>query len=167
VLTHLNMKNLITLVSTYPYLRLGHICKLEKRSKHNFTLAERIFLVHLGPTQQLLEILSKSRITFEVINHEEKENTIRRDVKMFVKKSKVLVMATSHIYKAQLPLNVLKELRLKNSGIGAILLKHNVATFRRIRKIGYNKQSSSVFRIYEILHNGNVLAQVNETFLTK
>ena len=76
-------------------------------------------------------------------------------------------MATSHIYKAQLPLNVLKELRLKDSGIGAILLKHNVATFRRIRKIGYNKQSSSVFRIYEILHNGNVLAQVNETFITK
>jgi chorismate-pyruvate lyase len=162
------MKTIITLiVSDYPYLRLDQIYKLEKRCKQNFTLAERIFLVHLGPTQQLLEILSNSHITFEVITHDEKKGTIRRDVKISVKKSKLLVMATSYIYKAQLPFNALMELRQNKSGIGAILLKQNLATVRRIRKIGYDKQLASVFRSYEILRNGNVLARINETFVTK
>jgi chorismate-pyruvate lyase len=115
----------------------------------------------------LLEVLSNSHITFEVITHDEKKGTIRRDVKISVKKSKLLVMATSYIYKAQLPFKALMELRQNKSGIGAILLKQNLATVRRIRKIGYDKQLASVFRSYEILRNGNVLARINETFVTK
>lgn len=163
------MKNLITLnITRHNHVTSGNISNLEKRCNHKLTLFEKIFMINLGSTQQLLEILTNSAVSIEVIKHEEEKDLIRRDVKMLEKETKdMLLVATSYVYKNELPCRVLEELRSLNNGIGIILLKYNLGIYRRIRKIGYDRSASSVFRKYEMLCNRRTLAEIEETFLLK
>lgn len=158
------MKKLLTLdISRSRHLGIGQIYKLEKKCRRELTLSERIFLVHLGSTQVLLEIIFHSKIEFEVVKQEEKARKLRRDVAMLLAKSrKVLVLASSCIYKDKLPAGILIDLRQRKTGLGAILANHKVITSRQITSIGCDKRTSSIFRTYNIHCRGNVLAEIRE-----
>jgi len=162
------MKKLLKLdVSRSRHLGLGQIYKLEKKCQRELTLSERIFLVHLGSTQVLLEIIFHSKIDFEVVKQEEKAHKVRRDVAMHLANSrKVLVLASSCVYKDKLPAGILIDLRQRKTGLGSILANHKVITSRHITSIGCDKGTSSIFRTYNIHCRGSVLAEIIEVFNT-
>jgi chorismate-pyruvate lyase len=163
----LDMKSLITLrVTQHGHVSPHNISSLEKRCNHKLTLFEKIFLINLGSTQQLLEVLSGCAISIKIVRHEEESDFIRRDVIMFKKVTKqILLNATSILYKNELPAHVLEVVRDSHKGIGVILLKYNFGFYRKIREIGYNSSTSSVFRKYQILCNRKIVADIEEIFL--
>lgn len=161
------MKNLITLIiAQNGHVSANNISSLEKRCNHKLTLFEKIFLINLGSTQQLLEVLSGCAISIKIVRHEEESDFIRRDVIMFKKATKqIILIATSILYKNELPPHVLEEVRESHKGIGVILLKYNFGFYRQIREIGYNSSTSTVFRKYQILYNKKIVADIEEIFL--
>jgi hypothetical protein len=163
------MKNLITLnVTQHGHVSASNISSLEKRCNHKLTLFEKIFLINLGSTQELLEVLMDCAISIKIARHEEEKDFVRRDVKMLQKVTKqIILIATSLLYKNELPPPVLEEVRESHKGIGVILLKYNFGFYRKIREIGYNSNTSSVFRKYQILWNRKIVADIEETFLLR
>jgi hypothetical protein len=163
------MKNLITVnVTRHSHVSASNISSLEKKCNYKLSLFEKIFLINLGSTQQLLEVLTDCDVSIKIVRHEEENDFIRRDVKMVQKMTKeIILVATSFLYKNELPPDVLEELRESHNGIGLILLKYNFGFYRKIREIGYNSSTSSVFRKYQILCNRNIVADIEETFLLR
>jgi chorismate-pyruvate lyase len=161
------MEDLITVkVKRNSHVRFGNISSLEKKSNHKLTLFEKIFLINLGSTQYLLEILTECAISIRIVRQEEKNDLIIRDVMMLKKITKqIILIATSSIHKNELTLEVLEEVRNSRKGIGVILLKYNFGFYREIKEIGYNPNTSAVFRKYHILRNKRIVADVEETFL--
>jgi hypothetical protein len=163
----LDMKSLISLsITQHGHVSANNISSLEKRCNHKLKLFEKIFLINLGSTQQLLEVLSGCTISIKIVRHEEESDFIRRDVIMFKKATKQIILsATSILYKKELPPHVLEEVRDSHKGIGVIFLKYNFGFYRKIREIGYNSSISSVFRKYQILSNRKIVADIEEIFL--
>ena len=163
------MKKLITVnVTRHSHVSASNISSLEKKCNHKLTLFEKIFLINLGSTQQLLEVLTGSAVSIKIVRHEEENDFIRRDVKMVQKMTKeIILVATSFLYKNEIPPHVVEELRDSHNGIGLILLKYNFGFYRKIREIGYNSSASSVFRKYQILCNRKIVADIEETFLLR
>ena len=161
------MKSLITLgITQHGHVSANNISSLEKRCNHKLTLFEKIFLINHGSTQQLLEVLSGYAISIKIVRHEEESDFIQRNVIMFKKATKqIMLIATSILYKNELPPQVLEEVRSSHKGIGVILLKYNFGFYRKIREIGYNSSTSTVFRKYQILCNRKIVADIEEIFL--
>ena len=161
------MKHLITIdLQGSTYVTPDNIHTLETKCGHEFSFQEKIFLVNLGTTQQLLEILVNSQTYVRVTKQFEKADVIKRNVEILAKKKDdVLVLATAKIYKNELPQKVIEEVRSRNNGIGVILSRHHLWTHRNIKRIGYDKDRSGLFRNYELLYNKHVAADITEILL--
>lgn len=161
------MKHLITIdLDGLTYVTPDNIRALETKCGHKFTFEEKIFLINVGTTQQFLEILADSQTYLRVTKQFERANFIKRNVEILEKKKNdVLALASSKIYKNELPRSVVEEVRSRNNGIGVILLKHHLWTHRKIKKIGYDKDKPGLFRNYELLYNKHVAADISEILL--
>ncbi len=116
----------------------------------------KILLAYDGTLEYVLSIISKEH-RFDVIKQIEYDEHIEREVLL---QGVYTINARSIIYKDALPLKVLEDIRCKEIGIGKILRKHKLETFKNIIELGYD---NSPYRVCEIIHNGKVALIIKET----
>ena len=139
------------------------VSRLETIANKKFNLAQRILLVDLGNTQQLLEIINKTETTVRVISQIEKKGVIARKSTIHSSTNKILVYANSKIYCIYLPSKILSQIRECKIGIGKILLYHKVDIFKNITEIGYVPRVH-IFKNYSLYHNDNPICTITEIF---
>ena len=144
---------------------LQKISELEKKSDLKLAITKKILLAETGTVEQILSILTNSETEVNILKQTEDRELIIRDVCIVSKKDgKTLVNAQSCFFLANLPRDIINQVRRKNLGIGNIIIDHELETFRKIIKIGYNSKSDSIFRVYHIIHRGKVAIQIREYF---
>ena len=144
---------------------LQKISELEKKSDLKLAITKKILLAETGTVEQILSILTNSETGVNILKQTEDRELIIRDVCIVSKKDgETLVNAQSRFFLANLPRDIINQVRRKNLGIGNIIIDHELETFRKIIKIGYNSKSDSIFRVYHIIHRGKVAIQIREYF---
>jgi chorismate-pyruvate lyase len=144
---------------------LQKISELERKSNLNLTITKKILLAETGTVEQILSILTNSETEVNILKQTEDRELIIRDVCIVSKKDgETLVNAQSRFFLANLPREIIIQVRRKNLGIGNIIIDNELETFRKIIKIGYNSKSDSIFRVYHIIHRGKVAIQIKEYF---
>lgn len=144
---------------------LQKISELERKSNLKLPVTKKILLAETGTVEQILSILTNSETVVNVINQTEDGELILRDASIVSKKTgETLVNAKSRFFLANLPRNIIDQIRRKNLGIGNIIIGYELETFRKIIKIGYNSKSNSTFRMYHIIHHGKVAIEIREYF---
>lgn len=153
-------------VKNHHYLTINDVFKLEAISNKKFDLLQRVLLVDLGSTQQLLEIMHRTESTIRVIEQNEAKNIITRRSCIISSTNHILAFADSKIYCKYLPLQMLTEIRECKKGIGKIVLYHRLDIFKKITEIGYVK-GLHIFKKYSLYHKGNVICRICEIFPVK
>ena len=144
---------------------LRDILKLEKRSNIKLNPLEKILLINTGTTEQFLQILSNSLTKIVIKQQIEKNNIITRKINIISKgREKVLASASSTIYLKNLPNNIIYEIRKKEKGIGIIILKNKLETYKKITEIGYNPKKSYIYRKYTLFSGNLIISKVIENF---
>jgi chorismate-pyruvate lyase len=144
---------------------LQKISELEKKSNLKLPVTKKILLAETGTVEQILSILTNSETRVNVLKQTEDCELILREVCIVTKKDgETLVNARSRFFLANLPRDIINQIRRKKLGIGNIIIGHELETFRKIIKIGYNSKSNSIFRVYHIIHHGKVAIQIREYF---
>jgi chorismate-pyruvate lyase len=144
---------------------LQKISELERKSNLNLAITKKILLAETGTVEQILSILTNSETEVNILKQTENRELIIRDVCIVSKKDgETLVNAQSRFFLANLPKEIINQVRRKNLGIGNIIIDHELETFRKIIKIGYKSKSDSIFRVYHIIHRGKVAIQIRECF---
>jgi chorismate-pyruvate lyase len=144
---------------------LQKISELEKKSDLKLPITKKILLAETGTVEQILSILTNSETGVNILKQTEDRELIIRDVCIVSEKDgETLVTAQSRFFLANLPRDIINQVRRKNLGIGNIIIGYELETFRKIIKIGYNSKSDSIFRVYHIIHRGKVAIQIREYF---
>ena len=144
---------------------LRDVLKLEKRSNIKLNPIEKILLINTGTTEQFLQILSNSLTKIVIKQQIEKNNIITRKINIISKgREKVLANASSTIYLKNLPKNIIYEIRKKEKGIGIIILKNKLETYKKITEIGYNPKKSYIYRKYTLFSGKLIVCKVIENF---
>jgi chorismate-pyruvate lyase len=156
------------LVKDFGSHMLQKISELEKKSNLKLPVTKKILLAETGTIEQILSILTNSETAVNVLKQTEDGELILRNACIVSKKTgETLVNAKSRFFLANLPRNIIKQIRKKNLGIGNIIIGYELETFRKIIKIGYNSESNSIFRIYHIIHQGKVAIEIREYFVSR
>ena len=150
-------------ISSLQSLTSKDVSRLETIANKKFNLVQRIMLVDLGNTQQLLEIINKTETTVRVISQIEKKGVIARKSTIHSSTNKILAYADSKIYCKYLPSKILSQIRECKVGIGKILLYHKVDIFKNITEIGYVPRVH-IFKNYSLYHNDNPICTITEIF---
>lgn len=144
---------------------LQKISELERKSNFKLPVTQKILLAETGTVEQVLSIFTNSETGVNIVKQTEDRELIIRDVCIVSKKDGVtLVKARSRFFIANLPRDIINQVKRKNLGIGNIIIDRELETFRKIIKIGYNSKSNSIFRVYHIIHQGKVAIQIRENF---
>jgi chorismate-pyruvate lyase len=144
---------------------LRDVLKLEKRCNIKLNPIEKILLINTGTTEQFLQIISNSLTKIVIMQQIEKNNIITRNINIISKdREKVLASASSTIYLKNLPNNMIYEIRKKEKGIGMIILKNKLETYKQITEIGYNPKKSYIYRKYTLLSGKFIISKVIEKF---
>jgi chorismate-pyruvate lyase len=139
--------------------------ELEEKASIRLSREQKIVLAEIGTVEQVLSILLDSPITVEVRKNVENEGIIEREVVLTREgSSDPLLHAMTLVKTAMLSKDVLQEIRSGNLGIGTIISRHCLETFRRIIEIGYDSERKTVYRVYEILYRGEAVFKVREEF---
>ncbi len=153
------------LVKDFGSHMLQKISELERKSNLKLPITKKILLAETGTVEQILSILTNSETVVNVLKQTEDSELILRNACIVSKKTgETLVNAKSRFFLANLPRNIINQIRRKNLGIGNIIIGYELETFRKIIKIGYNSESNSTFRIYHIIHHGKVAIEIREYF---
>lgn len=139
------------------------ISRLETIANKKFNLVQRILLVDLGNTQQLLEVINNTETRVRVISQIEKKGVILRKSIIHSSTNKILAYANSKIYGKYLPSKILSQIRECKIGIGKILLYHKVDIFKNITEIGYVPRVH-IFKNYSLYHNDTLICTITEIF---
>ena len=150
-------------ISSLQSLTSKDVSRLETIANKKFNLVQRIMLVDLGNTQQLLEIINKTETTVRVISQIEKKGVIVRKSTIHSSTNKILAYANSKIYCKYLPSKILSQIRECKIGIGKILLYHKLDIFKNITEIGYVPRVH-IFKNYSLYHNDNPICTITEIF---
>ncbi len=144
---------------------LRDVLKLEKRSNIKLNPIEKILLINTGTTEQFLQIISNSLTEIVIMQQIEKNTIITRNINIISKdREKVLASARSTLYLKNLPNNMIYEIRKKEKGIGMIILKNKLETYKQITEIGYNPKKSYIYRKYTLLSGKLIISKVIEKF---
>jgi chorismate-pyruvate lyase len=144
---------------------LRDVLKLEKKSNIKLNPLEKILLINTGTTEQFLQILSNSLTKIVIKQQIEKNNIIKRKINIISQGSeKVLATASSTIYLKNLPNNIIYEIRKKEKGIGIIILKNKLETYKKITEIGFNPKKSYIYRKYTLFSEKLIICKVIENF---
>src|SRR5688500_8901089 len=119
-------------VRNHHSLTINDVFKLEIISNKKFDLVQRVLLVDLGNTQQLLEVIHRTESTIRVIEQNEEKNIITRKSCIISSTNHILAFADSRIYCKEIPTQMLSEIRKCKSGIGKIALYHKLEIFKKI-----------------------------------
>jgi chorismate-pyruvate lyase len=150
-------------ISTLQSLTNRDVSRLETIANKKFNLVQRILLVDLGNTQQLLEVIYNTETRVRVISQREKKGVIARKSTIHSSTNKILLYADSKIYCKYLPSKILSQIRECKIGIGKILLYHKVDIFKNITEIGYAPRVH-LFKKYSLYHNDNLICTITEIF---
>lgn len=153
-----------------PYqVSFNDIFKLEKKCKIKFNSFEKILLVNNGTTELILRVLFNTSTKINIINQKESKNILIRESQIVTSQLKptVLIQARSKVYLNRIPSEIIDELRLGHDGIGMILLKHRIETFKKITKIGYQLEKNSISRMYRIFYKDQNICEITEKFMVK
>jgi chorismate-pyruvate lyase len=130
------------------------------------TLAEKILLAEIGTVEQMLSILVNDKIKVELINQKDMGTHIEREVYL-CKDDTPLIVAKSIIRKGALPKEAVEDILKGKEGLGAILSKHCIETYRRLKAIDYDKEKDIVYRVYHIYCNKVPTIEISEHILRK
>ncbi len=150
-------------VKNHYHVTINDISKLEVISNKKFDLAQKILLIDLGNTQQLLEVINNTETRIKVISQVEEKNIIRRKSCIISSTNNILAFANSKIYCKKIPLEVLQEIRECKKSIGKIILYHQLEIFKKITEIGY-VSGKYIFKNYSLYHKEHRICRINETF---
>jgi chorismate-pyruvate lyase len=131
----------------------------ENISEPKLTREQEILLGHTGTVEQLLAIIAGSPIEVRVTK-QEGVDIIEREATLSAK-GRVLVLARSEIYCKNLPAGIVRQIRQKRKGIGAIIASSRLETFREVVMVGRNPDGSP-YRIYRIMHGGKAAFEIRE-----
>ncbi|MGI0020607.1 MAG: chorismate--pyruvate lyase family protein [Nitrososphaera sp.] len=123
------------------------------------TRDQEILLGHTGTVEQVLAIIAGSPIEVKVTRQQGTE-VIEREA-VLLAKGRVLVRARSKIYCKNLPAGIVRQVRQKRKGIGAIIASSRLETFREVVRVGRNPDGSP-YRIYRIMHGGKAAFEIRE-----
>ncbi len=139
--------------------------QLEKRSKIKLNKSQKVVIAEIGTVEQVLSILLDSPITVKVKKQVIKNGVIEREVLLRKEGSKdELIHAVTEIHTDGLPNDVIADIKSGKLGIGTIISKYGLETFRRIVEVGYDPRKRTVYRIYEILYRGEPKFRIREEF---
>lgn len=142
------------------------VSRLETIANKEFNLAQRILLVDLGNTQELLEVINKTKTKVRVISQTEIKGVIVRKSTIHSSTNKILAHANSKIYCKYLPSKILSQIRERKIGIGKIFLCHKLDIFKSITEIGY-VPGVRIFKNYSLYHDDNLICTITENFPLK
>jgi chorismate-pyruvate lyase len=137
--------------------------KLEKQSGIKLRKSHKILLAEIGTVEQVLSILIDSPVTVEVKKQVVKDYKIEREVVLRAN-NEDLIRATTEIDVRAMPSGVVADVKEGKLGIGTIIGKHKLETFRRIVEVGYDSSSNIVYRVYEILYGAEPKFRIREEF---
>lgn len=140
---------------------LRRITRLEKEQP--LSLEQKILLAETGTVEQALSVITGAPVRVKV--HGQRGNgVIARDVTLESGDTgQPLIRARSKIYCANLPADLVRQIRQKKSGIGTIILQSRLETFRQITRMGISR--GRPYRVYRILHGGRVAFEIREDIL--
>ena len=162
------MKKILHITDPYQ-VTLNDIYKLEQACNTKLNIYEKVLLVNNGTTEQVLQVLLNTSTKVKVIRQNESNFIMRRESNIISndKIKKVLSSAISRIYVKRIPLEIINEIRLGRNGIGMIMMKYQLETFKKILKIGYNSGKQNIFREYKLFHHYINICDINETFVMR
>lgn len=137
--------------------------ELEKQSNIKLKRSHKILLAEIGTVEQVLSILLDSPVTVEVKKQVVKDYKIEREVVLHAKGDE-LIHALTEIDVRALPSGVVTDIKEGKMGIGTIITKHKLETFRRIVEVGYDSTRNIVYRVYEILYGAEPKFRIREEF---
>ncbi len=137
--------------------------ELEKQSNIKLTESHKILLAEIGTVEQILSILLDSPVTVEVKKQVVNNYKIEREVVLRAKNND-LIHATTEIDVRAMPSGVVADIKEGKLGIGTIITKHKLETFRRIVEVGYDSTRNIVYRVYEILYGAEPKFRIREEF---
>lgn len=143
-------------------LMLEKIAELEAKSGARLGLAQKVLLAETGTVEQVLSILTGSAVRVKVAEQKENKKTITRQSLIMNDVGKVLIRARSKVFVRNLPAKVADQIRRQESGIGTIITRSGLETFRKIVQVGYDPASNSVFRKYQIIVRKKVAFEITE-----
>ena len=144
---------------------LEKIAELECKADITLPLYAKILISETGTIEQVLSILTNSKIEIKILKQKETPELIKRDVYIINKKTgQRLAYASSNIFPLHLPQKIIKKIKDREEGIGNIIVNSKLETFRHILRIGYDSQTQSAFRIYQIVHKRQVAFKIKEDF---
>lgn len=153
-----------------PYqVTLNDISKLEQACNTKLNIYEKVLLVNNGTTEQVLQVLLNTPTKVKVIRQNESKFIMKRESNIISndKIKKVLSSAISTIYVKRIPVEIINEIRMGRNGIGMIMMKYQLETFKKILKIGYNSSKQNIFREYKLFHHYINICDINETFVMR
>lgn len=137
---------------------------------------EKILLSTDGSITALLELFLEDKIEIKHVNKDEKidlnQNRIKREVTIETS-SEPLIHAISVIHTKNTPPDLMHALAFDDTPIGKILSKNNIESRRVIKEIAcrdndlkqyFNTNLPLLFRRYDIIHNGNAVIEITESF---
>lgn len=137
--------------------------ELEKKSNIKLRKSHKILLAEIGTVEQVLSILLDAPVTVEVKRQEVKDYKIEREIVLRAN-NEDLVYATTEIDVRAMPSGVVADIKEQKLGIGTIIMKHKLETFRRIVEVGYDSTRNTVYRVYEILYGAEPKFRIKEEF---
>jgi chorismate-pyruvate lyase len=137
--------------------------ELEKQSNIKLTKSHKVLLAEIGTVEQVLSIILDSPVTVEVKKQVVHNYKIEREVVLRVKNND-LIHATTEIDVRAMPSGVVADIKEGKLGIGTIITKHKLETFRRIVEVGYDSTRNIVYRVYEILYGAEPKFRIREEF---
>jgi chorismate-pyruvate lyase len=137
--------------------------ELEKQSGIKLKKSHKILLAEIGTVEQVLSILIDSPVTVEVKRQVVKDYKIEREVVLRAN-NEDLIRATTEIDVRAMPSGMVADVKEGKLGIGTIIAKHKLETFRRIVEVGYDSSSNIVYRVYEILYGAEPKFRIREEF---
>ncbi|MEM2922910.1 MAG: chorismate pyruvate-lyase family protein [Candidatus Nitrosocaldus sp.] len=155
---------------------LSALKRLEDTACIKLLKVEKLLLAEVGTVEQLLSILIDAPVSVDVVKQEEVGKVIEREVNIRKAYSdEILLNAKSMIKIDALPEMVVEDIRAKRLGIGSIIAKNKLETFRRIVEVGccynsdeprYSKERGAltVYRFYNILYAGVEAFTIREEF---
>jgi len=141
---------------------LQSISELERRFGIKLGLAQKTLLVDICTTEQVLSVLTDSKVRVNVVEQSENETTISRKSVLLDDADRVLIRAHSKIFVCNVPRKIVYQIRQKQLGIGTIIANSQLETFRKIIEVGYDPIKRSVTRKYQIIYKKNVAFEIRE-----
>jgi chorismate-pyruvate lyase len=141
---------------------LNRIARLERQNP--LSLAQKILLAETGTVEQALSVITGAAVKVEVKSQSGRDVITREVILAAGDTGLPLIRARSRIYCKNLPKRLVRQLRQKKSGIGTLILRSRLETFRQITRMGMNGNGNP-YRVYRILHGGKTAFVIREDIL--